>query len=468
LLAPLSGCASAPSRYGLIEDSVRAGNMGEADQIMERAEHEYGSKSRALYGMDRGMTLHLAGRYQDSNAVLDQAEEETERLYTRRIRVETKAFLLNDTELPYEGESYERIMINVLKALNYGVMGNWEAALVEARRIDQRLNLLFDQTDEKDSYREDAFARYLTGILYEAAGELNDAFIAYRKAYENYRLMQSWSRVPAPYLLRADLLRVTDALKMSQEYEEYRQAFPDTSWQPVAETQHLAQIVVFSYNGRAPRKEDRFIDLPVSLDALKLVLLTKGVLGASTQETRAAESALYGLNGHVVRVAIPVLVPQKTSVTYGEISLRGADTIVSARTERAQNVTALAEQDLAEQLGGLAAKAVARAAVKYAMAEGAGRGAAAAAGQNNAGALIGVLVRLLAHTLAVGTEEADKRSWRTLPDEVQVARLWVPPGSYELRIRSVGHNGEQVGWEAVHPVILVEGETRFITERVLP
>jgi hypothetical protein len=468
LLALLAGCSSAPSHYVLVEERLRAGDMGGADQIVERTDPEYGAKSRVLYGMDRGMTLHLAGRYQDSNAVLDQAEAEMDRLYTRRIRVEAKAFLLNDTELPYEGEPYERVMINALKALNYGVMGNWDAALVEARRIDQRLNLLFDQTNEKDSYREDAFARYLTGILYEAAGELNDAFIAYRKAYDNYRLMQSWSRVPAPYLLRADLLRVTDALHMNQEYEEYRQTFPDTSWQPMEQTRQLAQIVVFSYNGRAPRKEDRFIDLPVSLDALKLVLLTKGVLGASTQETRTAETVLYGLNGRVVRVAIPSLVSQKTTVAYGEISLRGADSAVSARTERAQNVTALAVQDLDERITGLATKAVARAAVKYVMAEGIGRGAQAAAGQNNAGALIGIFVRLIAHTLAVGTEEADKRSWRTLPDEVQIARLWVPPGSYELRIRSVGRNGEVVGREAVHPVILEAGETRFITDRVLP
>jgi len=463
----VAGCSTPPTHYALIEDSLRAGDRGKADQIMEQAEPSYGAKSRVLYGMERGMMLHLAGRYQDSNAVLDLADTEAEKLYTRRIRIETKAFMLNDTDLPYEGESFERVMINVLKALNYAVIGNWESSLVEARRIDQRLNVLADQANGGDVYREDAFARYLTGMLYEAAGELNDAFIAYRKAYDHYWLMQGTTQVPAPYLLRADLLRITDALNMTQEHEEYRQAFPETSWQPAGETRHLAQIVVFSYNGRAPRKEDRFIDLPVSLEALKLVLLTKGVLGASTQDTRAAESVLYGMNGRVVRVAIPALVPQKTAVTYGEISLRNPDMDIHARTERVQNVTALAEQDLSEHMAGVATKAVARAAVKYAMAEGVSQGVHSAAGQNNAGALIAIFVRLLAHTLAVGTEEADKRSWRTLPDEVQVARLWVPAGSYELRVRSVGRNGERVGRDAVHPVILEAGETRFITERVL-
>jgi len=48
------------------------------------------------------MTLQLAGDYQQSNAVLEQAEEELDRLYTRRISTETFAFMTNDTALPYE------------------------------------------------------------------------------------------------------------------------------------------------------------------------------------------------------------------------------------------------------------------------------------------------------------------------------------------------------------------------------
>ena len=46
--------------------------------------------------MDRGMTLQLAGDYQQSNEVLEQAEEELDRLYTRKVRTETLAFMTND------------------------------------------------------------------------------------------------------------------------------------------------------------------------------------------------------------------------------------------------------------------------------------------------------------------------------------------------------------------------------------
>jgi hypothetical protein len=33
-----------------------------------------------------------------------------------------------------------------------------------------------------------------------------------------------------PPMLRADLLRTTDALHMTAEFEEYRRQFPDTGW----------------------------------------------------------------------------------------------------------------------------------------------------------------------------------------------------------------------------------------------
>jgi len=465
MAAAISGCSSAHNRYLLVEESLRTGNVMQADQIVAQAERDYGSTSRVLYRMDRGMTLHLAGRYQESTAILEQAETEVEDLYTRRVRTETKAFLVNDTLLPYEGEPYEQVMVNVLKALNYAEMGSLYEALVEARKIDQRLNGFADQARDKDTYRDDAFARYLTGILYEATGDLDNAFIAYRKAYEAYLRARPWARVTAPSMLQSDLLRVTDALHLHQEHEGYKEAFGETAWQPADQLHHLAHLVVISYNGRAPRKEDQFIDLPISLEALRLVLLTKGTIGASTQDSRVPESFLYGLSGRVVRVALPRLVPQKSQVAYGQVSLIGAGESFTGRTELTQDFSALAAKSLNDRYTQLAIKAVARAAVKYALAQGAGRGAQAAAGRD-AGPLVGILVGTLAHALAIGTEESDTRSWRTLPDEIQILRLWVPPGSYELHVRPVGRNGNQ-GRASMQTVTLESGETTFFIERVM-
>ena len=464
----LAGCGPSVNRYLLIEASLRAHDPKGADAIVAVAEKDYGSKSRVLYGMDRGMTLQLAGDYQQSNAVLEQAEEELDRLYTRKIRTETLAFMTNDTALPYEGDPYEQVLINVLKALNYAVLGQWQDALVEARRIDHRLNVLSDRTKEKNAYRDDGFARYLTGILYESTGDVNNAFIAYRKAYEIFDATRAWSHTVVPSQLTQDLLRTAEALHFSQELTEYKSVFPDTRWETSQALQQLAQVVVISYNGRAPRKEDLFLDLPISLDALQLVLLNRGVLQQNRQSNQAVDSVLYGLSGRVVRVALPRLVPQKTQVPVDRVSLIPDNgTRVTLSTELVHNVTVVAEKALSERMAGITVKALARAATKFALAEGTTRAAQQAAGKD-AGPWVGLLVGLLTKGLAVASEEADTRSWQTLPDEIHLARVWVPPGRYQVQSEPISGLHDPLKPEAMRTLSLGPGETAVLLQRVMP
>jgi uncharacterized protein len=457
----LAACGSSGNHYLLVDKSLLASDYRQADAIIQKSEKEYGAKSRVLYGMDRGMTLQLAGEYQQSNEVLEQAEDEVDRLYTRSVRTESFAFLTNDNTLPYEGEPYEQVMINVLKALNYASLNRWQDALVEARRIDHRLNVLADSTKDKVGYRDDGFARYLTGILYESAGDVNNAFVAYRKAYETFEASRAWSRTGVPSQLRADLLRTAEGLRLSQELTEYQRLFPDTQWKSIEDQQHLAHVLVISYNGRAPHKEDQFLDLPISMDALSLVLLNRGFASGNRQQHRAADSVLYGLNGRVVRVALPKIVPQKTQVPVDTLSLipeEGAPVVV--RTELAQNVTALADKALSERIAGIAVKAVARAAFKYSLAEGATRGTQQAVGRD-AAPWVGLAVGLLTKGFAVASEESDKRSWRTLPDEIHLARAWVSPGAYRMSTATGGTGA------STRMLSLRAGETAVIIQRVV-
>jgi hypothetical protein len=458
----LAGCGPSINRYALIETNLRAQNPKGADAVVQSAEKEYGEKSRLLYGMDRGMTLQLAGDYVQSNALLEEAEEELDRLYTRKIRTETLAFMTNDTALPYEGDPYEQVLINVLKAINYAVLGQWQDALVEARRIDHRLNVLSDRRQDRNVYRDDAFARYLSGILYESTGDVNNAFIAYRKAYEIIMAGRAWLHQPVPSQLRTDLLRTAEALHFTQELAEYQSLFPDARWESRPVLQQLAQVVVISYNGRAPRKEDRFLDLPISLDALQLVLLNRGF--SQSERNRGVDSVLYGLNGRVVRVALPRLVTQKTTVLVDRVNLipeNGAP--VTLQTELVHNVTALADKALSEKMAGITAKALARAATKYALAEGMTRGAQQAAGKD-AGPWVGLLVGLLTKGLAVASEEADKRSWQTLPDEIHLARAWVSPGHYQVQI---SNSHDPLLPEAMRTLSLGPGQTAVLVQRVI-
>ena len=158
---------------------------------------------------------------------------------------------------------------------------------------------------------------------------------------------------------------------------------------------------------------------------------------------------------------------QKSQVAYGRVTLTGQAGSFNTDTELMQNLTAVAERSLSDRLGGILVKAVARAAVKYSMAEGVGRGAHAAAGKDM-GPLIGLIVGSLAKAWAIASEEADKRTWRTLPDEIQIAKLWVPPGEYELRTQYPGRDTSHIGRDVVKTLTIRSGETKLFSERVLP
>ena len=145
------------------------------------------------------------------------------------------ALLVNEARQPYEGAPHEHVMVNVVKGLNYAFLQQWSEALVEARRIDHRLNVLSDKVEEKNTYHEDPFARYLVGLLYDIAGDINNAYVGYRKAEQVYEDEQAWIRVPLPDVLKSDLIRTANRLGLHEDVEHYQEKYPEVAVQPVSE-----------------------------------------------------------------------------------------------------------------------------------------------------------------------------------------------------------------------------------------
>jgi uncharacterized protein len=460
LIFLMAGCSGMFAHYGGVERSLMAGHPDQAVTRIQDAQDDYGRNNRLLYLMDHGMVLHLAGRYQESNAVLEEAHLLVEEQYATRIRDEASALLLNETQLPYEGEPFEHVLINVVKALNYALLSQWNDTLVEARRIDHRLNVLSDRA-EGHAYKEDPFARYLTGVLYEIAGDLNNAFVAFRKAEAVYDEARAWSRVPLPDALKADLIRVTSALHLTEDLERYRTKYPEVASEAAtSRSTDMAQLIVVSYHGRSPQKEDLFIDVPISLDALYLVALAKSTGLRSTRSTRGGEALLYGIHGRIARVALPRLVPQRAKTAYSTIQLTDGTTTFDAHSQRMYDIGAVAEKNLDDGYNTLVLRAVARAAMKMAAAEGIGIGVRSAV-HKNSNDWIGLLALILARIFVLATEEADIRSWRTLPGEIHLARLWIPAGSYSVMMNAVDHQGRVIGSPKTGQLDVKIGETRL-------
>src|SRR4030067_1797871 len=433
LLVLLFACAPSVSHYAMIDNSLVQGNYQQADAIVERYKGKYGDRNALLYYMDRGMTLHLSGDYEKSNLYLEEAEKLVESLYTKSITTESGAMFTNDNLLPYEGEDFEKVMLNIIMALNYAYLGKWDDALVEARKVDHKLNLYNDKYEKKNVYKEDAFARYLSGILYEYRGELNDAYISYNKAYTAYKDYRRSYGTAIPAFLGEDLLRLSKALGLYDEYKNYQKEFNNIKFKDIKELQSNGELIFIYLSGRAPFKEDFFIDAPVP-----------DVAG----------------DPYYLRIAFPKFVAQPSQVVYARIYIRGINS--EEKTYLMEDITAIAKKNLDDRIGRIRAKAIARAVVKFTTAQTAKKAAAKKYGKE-AGIIVGGLLNIA----SVVTEEADKRSWRTLPDKIQMARILLPPGNYNIEVHYIGAVGEILEKKIFPGISINSKEKKILTHRVI-
>ena len=70
---------------------------------------------------------------------------------------------------------------------------------------------------ELERVRNDAFLLWYSGMLYEADGELNDAFVAYRNAAVAFEQNAGLLGLEAPPALAGDLARTADRLGFAAE-----------------------------------------------------------------------------------------------------------------------------------------------------------------------------------------------------------------------------------------------------------
>ncbi|HYO51996.1 hypothetical protein [Archangium sp.] len=199
-------------------------------------------KDTLLVLLDRGMVLHAAGRWRESIQTLAEADRLAAELDVISVSEEAGSFLTNERERAYRGEDFERLMISVLQALNYAQLGQDEEALVEVRRVNERLEKMI--VEEKKPYEQLAIARYIGGVLYEDQREWDSAYIDYAKALE---------QEPGLGVLAEPLLRLAKKTGRLEEYERLRRRFPDVWHEPLGAGE--GQVLVVVEAGLSPEKE---------------------------------------------------------------------------------------------------------------------------------------------------------------------------------------------------------------------
>lgn len=192
-----AACAGPSSAYRTsINGRIARGDLeGALKQVDSSKRTEYSKKNAVLYYLDRGALLYDLQRYKESDEAFAEADSIMESLFARSITRGIGTVLLNDNTTEYGGEIFERAIMHTYRAMNFLMAGNRDEALVEARRVTSFLSRYSAYMENKSGYKDSPFAQYLSAMLFEEAGQQDDARISYdafQKASEgNYAYLKN-------------------------------------------------------------------------------------------------------------------------------------------------------------------------------------------------------------------------------------------------------------------------------------
>jgi hypothetical protein len=435
-------CGVSLKHWERVERLMRQENYDQALEYIDKHKNsEYGDKNQVLYYLDKGIVLHHMGNYKESNMCLEKAEDLIDELYTKSITSEASSLAINDNLLPYQGEDFENALINVFGALNYIYLNKIEDALVEGRKVDHKLKILSDRYDAENkklkqdekrvqiAYTEDAFARYLMGLIFEEENEINDSFIFYRNSLETYKNYEQFYQTLIPQLVPQDLLKTANYMGFDDEFEKYKKYYPDYEKDALQISKDKGEIVFIHYNGNAPFKRDFAIEL-------------------------------WLVPYNLVRIALPKFESREALIKYAEISIDKSDNKI--RTHVFEDITEIAKRNLEDHYPRLIRRAIARLAIKEGIKYGTRR---MAKNKDEDVSMAGTLLSLGTTIAGYITETADKRSWRLLPAEIGLAKVNIDPGIYNLHIEFKSKNGQIIKIKEFNNIEVKKGKKTFLSYR---
>lgn len=429
LMSGLGGCATYSGSFAVIERNLAAQQY---DAALLNIEKESASKKdHVLYLLNKGMVLRMKRDFAGSNVALEAAKAEMDRLYSASVSENALSVMVNDSTVSYSGDNYERVLLHLYMALNYLELGDPDAARVEALQLDAKLREFAEKVPDS-KYAEDAFTLYLTGLIYEDRGEWSDAMISYRSAYNVYKKYLTNYSMAMPSMLKLDLMRMAKQQGLKDELKQYKNEFgielPDNK----GTAKDQGELVFVLNNGLAPIKREKAIN--------------------SFEASTAS----------MVRIALPSYESRNNNVVAARITVSDKQAV----TEMMEDIDAIAKKNLDAHMPAIIARSVARVVVKAVASKQARQVATKNNNDNNA--MVGMLGALAFQVAAVATERADTRSWLTLPSNIQLGRLSLPPGSYSVKVELLGADQQVVTTQDYPGIVIRKAHKTFLSQHWVP
>ncbi|GHT67446.1 hypothetical protein FACS1894110_12960 [Spirochaetia bacterium] len=402
VLIMLSSCATAP--FSHVDGVLRDGDYAESAALLEKHKKKlYKNRDAILYYLDKGLVTHYAGQYQDSSKLLENGERAIEAAFTKSVTAEIGSYLVNDTVKEYDGEDYEDIYLNVFNALNYYHRGNIEDAMVEIRRMNNKIRFLSAKygviktnlqekaleesaeippnADAELHFSDSALARYLGLLFYRDAGRYDDARI------DQEGLKIAFANTP----------------------DVYTHPLPSSIDNELEIPEGKARLNVLAFGGLSPVKQEETLRIPIS-------------------------------SSNYVKIALPVLVERSSQIKTVELVIENGPAF---ELELLEDIEAVARETFKEKQDVIYLKTVIRATMKGVTSS----VLDAAASSDEIDGTTSLILSLLGFgnkIFAEASEQADLRISRYFPGKAYIGGINLDPGTYSFTVNYRDSSGRSL------------------------
>lgn len=381
--------------------------------------------------MHQGEMYRLTERNHESTKAYDLVEEGMKGLDTMGLFASTAeglmAVMVNDSERDYKALMSEAVLVNSYKGLAFLASGNSAYARVEFNRANDRTRRAVDYF-RKDIVTQQAALKHEAEGGSRKASMIRDSLQSgsFQAAVDShYGAPSKWSVFPEFIVPVSTYLHGLYFLANAEGGADYERAV--TSLVRVADMSPQSTVLQADADlaeGLASGAQ--------SLQALppQIWIVYENGLGPVLRESRLDVPLVLTYGNQQVPSYFGIALPVYTdrSAVPGSIgALNASGQIV--RTERISDMDKVVRTEMKERFSGILTRAVTSAISKAIL-------------QKEAAEQFGPVGQLVAAALTVATTQADLRSWQTLPDHWQAARIERPENGNLLLL---DHQGEALG-----------------------
>ncbi len=389
----LAGCASYTQEMRHVQFLYRSRSYDQALKELEASKVKDSDKNRLLYLLEKASILDRMGDRDRARTTFIAADKVVDELFTVSISKTAASYIVSDDVTDYEGEDYEKVAIHTFMALSFLEEGNLAAARVQARRINTRLNEINQAYEEgKNRYSEDAFARYLAGMIYESREEWDSAIVDYLAALKTYEdLYAKEFYTSPPDQLVVSLLRLMERRGRKAQMAPIAKRYPKLAKQAAEDLQNergTGEIAVIHEVGHIANKEAGEFMIPIG--------------------------------SQIIRISFPYISYNQRGFGATGLSVNNGKLV---RAETAQEMDSIAAKTLEDRRARMVIRQGVRLLAKAQLTE-------------QARQQFGILGAIAANAFSAATETADTRSWTSLPSQYKVSRVRVPVGRHSIVIKT--------------------------------